>query len=55
MRIEAPKAMKGYSVERGIPLHTGGKRELCPSPENFFRFLSSKRGVLVHFGCYFCS
>jgi len=38
MRIEAPKATKGYSVGRGIPLHTGGKRELCPSPEIFFDF-----------------
>ena len=28
---------------------------LCPLPRKKFRFLSSKRWVLVHSGCYFCS
>ena len=57
-RIEAPKAPRGGRVwGGGVPLPTGG-RGLgggCAPSQKIFRFLSSKRRVLVHSGCNFCS
>ena len=44
-RIEAPKAPRGVGSGGGA----------VPPPQKFFRFLSSKRRVLVHSWCYFCS
>ena len=58
-RIEAPKAPRGVGYGEGVstsPLEEGsGDGAVTPFQKIFSIFLSSKRRVLVHSGCYFCS
>ena len=52
----AKGAERGRVWGGGVPLPTGGEVwewGCAPSAENFFRFWSSKRRVLVHLWCYF--
>jgi len=42
---------EGVGCREGYPLPTGA----MPHPQKNFQFLNSKRRVLVHSGCYFCS
>ena len=49
-RIEAPQAPRGWGVERGVPLPTGGEvlgGGCVPSPEFFFQYCIIKWPVLV--------
>ena len=56
--IEAPKAPRGVGCGEGVspsPPGEGSGERAVPPPQKIFRFLSSKRRVLVHSGCNFCS
>jgi len=36
--VEVQQAPRGWGMERGIPLPTGGRGGCAPSPENFSYF-----------------
>ena len=55
-RNEAPKALRGVGCGEGVSPSPWGERSgdgAVPPPQKMFRFLSSKRRVLVHLWCYF--
>jgi len=49
-RTEAPKALRGVGCG---PTGERSGEGAAPPPQKIFRFLSSKRRVLVHLWCYF--